>query len=444
MGALTGGDRRDGATRRRRRRRQADLRADAPAGRACARTGRTSTSGTWTACAGPPTGAALVVVETLSNPNLAVADLPAICEVAHAAGARVLVDNTVATPVNCRPLEWGADMVMHSATKYLNGHSDVLAGVAAGPEALMSEVRTSALELGATLSPDSAWLVRRGIRTLHLRVERAGQNAMRIAEFLEAHPRVIRVVYPGLASHPAYDVARRILDGYGAMLAFEVEGGRPAGEAVMDRVRLCVRATSLGGVETCVSHPASTSHRQLTEAELDGAGHPSRRPPPGGRDRGRQRSDRGPRAGASVTPERRVSPWWMLLPALLFVLNFIGGLTQDTGDRANAVYDLVDPRRVGCDRGGAGRVRGARGAPLGAADRRDARDPARAAPRGARDGRDRARRDPGVRGGARPDLQRRRAAGDRADPQPARRPTSGSPSRWPCSCSSSWRLSPRS
>ena len=217
-------------------------------------------------------GAALVVVETLSNPNLAVADLPAICEVAHDVGARVLVDNTVATPVNCRPLEWGADAVMHSATKYLNGHSDVLAGVAAGREALMSEVRTSALELGATLSPDSAWLVRRGIRTLHLRVERAGQNAMRIAEFLEAHPRVIRVVYPGLASHPAYDVARRILDGYGAMLAFEVEGGRPAGEAVMDRVRLCVRATSLGGVETCVSHPASTSHRQLTDAELEGAG----------------------------------------------------------------------------------------------------------------------------------------------------------------------------
>jgi methionine-gamma-lyase len=217
-------------------------------------------------------GAALVVVETLSNPNLAVADLPAICEVAHAAGARVLVDNTVATPVNCRPLEWGADMVTHSATKYLNGHSDVLAGVAAGPEPLMAEIRTLALELGATLSPDSAWLVRRGIRTLHLRVERASQNAMRIAELLEAHPRVRRVVYPGLPSHPAHDVARRILDGFGAMLAFEVEGGRPAGEAVMDRVRLCLRATSLGGVETCVSHPASTSHRQLSDAELEAAG----------------------------------------------------------------------------------------------------------------------------------------------------------------------------
>jgi cystathionine beta-lyase/cystathionine gamma-synthase len=217
-------------------------------------------------------GAALVVVETLSNPNLAVADLPAVCEAAHAGGARVLVDNTVATPINCRPLEWGADMVMHSATKYLNGHSDVLAGVTAGSEELMAQVRTLELELGATLAPDSAWLVRRGIRTLHLRVERACHNAMRIAEFLEGHPRVTRVVYPGLASHPAHDVARRILDGFGAMLAFEVDGGRAGGEAVMDGVELCLRATSLGGTETCVSHPASTSHRQLSEAELGAAG----------------------------------------------------------------------------------------------------------------------------------------------------------------------------
>jgi methionine-gamma-lyase len=217
-------------------------------------------------------GRALVVVETLSNPNLAVADLPAICEIAHAAGARVLVDNTVATPVNCRPLEWGADMVVHSATKYLNGHSDALAGVAAGPAALIAEVHTASLELGATLSPDSAWLVRRGMRTLHLRVERACQNALRLAGFLEAHPNVTRVVYPGLPSHPAHDVARRILDGFGAMLAFEVDGGRSGGEAVMDAVKVCLRATSLGGVETCVSHPASTSHRQLTESELEQAG----------------------------------------------------------------------------------------------------------------------------------------------------------------------------
>jgi cystathionine beta-lyase/cystathionine gamma-synthase len=110
------------------------------------------------------------------------------------------------------------------------------------------------------------------MRTLHVRVERACQNALRVAEFLESHARVARVVYPGLPSHPAHDVARRILNGFGGMLAFEVEGGRAAGEAVMDAVKLCLRATSLGGVETCVSHPASTSHRQLSEEELEQAG----------------------------------------------------------------------------------------------------------------------------------------------------------------------------
>jgi len=209
-------------------------------------------------------GRALVVVETLSNPNLAVADLPAICEIAHAAGARVLVDNTVATPVNCRPLEWGADMVMHSATKYLNGHSDVLAGVAAGPAALIEDVHTASLELGATLSPDSAWLVRRGIRTLHLRVERACQNAMRVAEFLEAHSRVTRVVYPGLPSHPAHAVARRILDGFGGMLAFEVDGGEAGVRAFLEGLRCFSLAESLGGVESLVAHPATMTHASMS------------------------------------------------------------------------------------------------------------------------------------------------------------------------------------
>jgi methionine-gamma-lyase len=217
-------------------------------------------------------GAALVVCETVSNPSLAVADIPAVAEVAHAAGARVVVDNTIATPIGCRPLEHGADLVFHSATKYLNGHSDVLAGVAAGPAELIGRLAERSLELGATLAPDSAWLVRRGVRTLHLRVERAAANAMAIATFLEGHPRVRRVMYPGLPSHPSHDVARRILRSFGGLMSFEVEGGRPGGEAVMDRVELCLRATSLGGLETCISHPASTSHRQLSAAELADAG----------------------------------------------------------------------------------------------------------------------------------------------------------------------------
>ena len=217
-------------------------------------------------------GAALVVCETVSNPSLAVADIPAVAEVVHAAGARLVVDNTIATPIGCRPLEYGADLVFHSATKYLNGHSDVLAGVAAGSAELIGSLAERSLDLGATLAPDSAWLVRRGIRTLHMRVERASENAMAIATFLEGHPRVRRVLYPGLPSHPSHDVARRILDIFGGLMSFEVEGGRPGGEAVMDRVELCMRATSLGGLETCISHPASTSHRQLSAAELAEAG----------------------------------------------------------------------------------------------------------------------------------------------------------------------------
>ncbi len=217
-------------------------------------------------------GAAMLVVETVSNPHLAVADLPALAGIAHAAGAKLVVDNTIATPINCRPLEHGADLVFHPATKYLNGHSDVLGGVAAGPADLIGELAERSLDLGATLSPDSAWLVRRGIRTLHLRLERASANAAAIAAFLHAHPRVRRVLYPGLPSHPSHEVACRILDGFGGLMSFEVDGGRPGGEAVMDRVALCLRATSLGGVETCISHPASTSHRQLTAAELEQAG----------------------------------------------------------------------------------------------------------------------------------------------------------------------------
>jgi methionine-gamma-lyase len=217
-------------------------------------------------------GAALLVCETLANPHLAVADLPELALLAHAAGARLLVDNTVATPLGCRPLEHGADLVVHSATKFLNGHSDVLAGVAAGPHALVEQLVRRSWDTGATLAPDSAWLVRRGLKTLHLRLERATQNAAEIARFLERHPAVAGVRYPGLASHPQHALARRLLDCFGAMLAFEVRGGRAAGERVMDRVQVCLRATSLGGVDTVLSHPASTSHRQLSADELRAAG----------------------------------------------------------------------------------------------------------------------------------------------------------------------------
>jgi cystathionine beta-lyase/cystathionine gamma-synthase len=217
-------------------------------------------------------GAALVVVETVSNPQLAVADIAEVAAVAHAAGARVLVDNTVATPLGCRPLDLGADLVAHSATKYLNGHSDALAGVLAGSAELIGEVARRALDSGATMSPDTAWLVRRGLRTLHLRLERSAQNAAAVAAFLAAHPRVPTVRYPGLPSDPQHSTATRVLRSYGGMVTFDVDGGQRAAEATMDGCRLILRATSLGGVESTLSHPASTSHRQLSPVELRVAG----------------------------------------------------------------------------------------------------------------------------------------------------------------------------
>ncbi len=246
-------------------------------------------------------------------------------------GARLVVDNTIATPIGCRPLEHGADLVFHSATKYLNGHSDVLAGVAAGPADLIARLAERSLDLGATLAPDSAWLVRRGIRTLHLRLERASAERRR-------HRRV-----PGRASAcapralpgpPLAPLPRgRLPHPRRLRRPADVRGrGRPAGgEAVMDRVALCLRATSLGGVETCISHPASTSHRQLSAAQLERGRHRRGRPAADGRLRGRRRPDRRPGAGASLTdaPAPRLSPWWMLAPALLFIANFIGGLRHE-------------------------------------------------------------------------------------------------------------------
>ena len=178
----------------------------------------------------------------------------------------------MATPLGCRPLEHGADLVAHSATKYLNGHSDALAGVVAGNAELMAQIAERALDAGATISPDTAYLVRRGMRTLDLRLERASANALTIARMLDRHPNVNRVRYPGLEHDRAHAVSLRVLNTHGALLAFDVDGGEREAGAVMDACRLCLRATSLGGVETTISHPATTSHLQLDEAELAAAG----------------------------------------------------------------------------------------------------------------------------------------------------------------------------
>ena len=209
-------------------------------------------------------------VETMANPGFPLADLPALA--ATKRDGLLMVDNTFASPVLCRPLELGADLVCESATKYLNGHHDVMAGVVAGSRELVAAVRAHQIQVGSVLDPFPAFLVRRGLKTLPLRIERSSLNALAAARFLEGHAKVSQVLYAGLASYPQYELALRQLGDSGGMLAFELAGGREAGERFMDALRLCGRATSLGGVDTVLHHPASTSHRQYSPDQLAAAG----------------------------------------------------------------------------------------------------------------------------------------------------------------------------
>jgi methionine-gamma-lyase len=208
--------------------------------------------------------------ETIVNPGLPMADLAKIA--ATKGDGLFVVDNTFASPALCRPLEHGADLVCESATKYLNGHHDVTAGAVAGSRELVERARLHLVDTGGELDPFQAFLVRRGLKTLTLRMERHSANALALARFLEGHPGVERVWYAGLETYPQYELALRQLDDSGGMLAFEARGGRAGAEAVMDALELAVRATSLGGVDTVVSHPASTSHRQLNEEQLAAVG----------------------------------------------------------------------------------------------------------------------------------------------------------------------------
>ncbi|HET9030900.1 MAG TPA: aminotransferase class I/II-fold pyridoxal phosphate-dependent enzyme [Candidatus Aquilonibacter sp.] len=199
----------------------------------------------------------LVMLETPSNPLLGITDIGAAARVAHARGALVTVDNTIATPVNQRPLDHGADVVLHSATKYLGGHSDLIAGVAAGSRALIDRIWDTSHILGATLGPIDAWLLLRGLRTLEMRVQRHNDNALALARHLAEHPRVARVYYPGLASHDGHEVARRQMTGFGGLLSFEVDGSFDDARRVIDKLRLVASAVSLGGVESLIAQPAA-------------------------------------------------------------------------------------------------------------------------------------------------------------------------------------------
>jgi cystathionine beta-lyase/cystathionine gamma-synthase len=220
----------------------------------------------------------VVYAETLANPTTAVADLPALAEIAAEAGALLVVDSTLAPPVVCRPLEHGADLVLHSATKYIGGHSDVTGGVVTGRPELISRIRAVRIDTGSSLAPDEAFLLRRGLETLPVRMRRQCSTAMVFAATLARHPAVARVDYPGLDSHPGHEVARRLFDAgpegtrFGAIVTVTPHGGREAGMAFADRLRIAQLATSLGGTHTKVSHAASTTHRQLDSAALAAAG----------------------------------------------------------------------------------------------------------------------------------------------------------------------------
>jgi cystathionine beta-lyase/cystathionine gamma-synthase len=216
--------------------------------------------------------------ETIANPTTAVADLPNIAVVCREAGVPLVVDSTFASPAVCRPLQWGADAVMHSATKYMGGHSDVTGGVVVGDVALLTRIRAARIDLGGILGPDEAFLLHRGLATLPVRVARHCATAFTVAEALADHPRVERIDYPGLPSHPQHELAGKLFDAgpegrrYGGILTITPGGDRSAGLAFCDALRVGAVATSLGGVHTVVSHVASTTHRQMDDAALAVAG----------------------------------------------------------------------------------------------------------------------------------------------------------------------------
>jgi cystathionine beta-lyase/cystathionine gamma-synthase len=220
----------------------------------------------------------IVWAETLANPTMAVADLPALAEAAHEAGALLVVDSTFATPVVCRPLEHGADLVVHSATKYIGGHSDATGGVVVGRSGLIGPVRAVRIHTGGVLGPDEAFLLRRGLETLPLRVRRQCDTAAHLAAAVARHPQVARVDYPGLPDHRGHETARRLFDAgpegtrFGAIVTITPYGGHAAGMALADGLRLALVATSLGGTHTVAGHIASTTHRQMDPAALAAAG----------------------------------------------------------------------------------------------------------------------------------------------------------------------------
>ncbi len=215
----------------------------------------------------------LIWLETPSNPLIKITDLSAVSKIGKEAGIPVGVDSTFATPVFLRPLELGADIVMHSTTKYLSGHNQIIGGaVVVNDKGIYDRLKFIQKTIGAVNSPFDAWLTLLGIKTLHLRMYRHDQTGLRIAKFLEDHPKVSRVSYPGLKSHPQYEIAKREMSGYGGMLSFELKGGIPSGKALMNQVQLCGLAESLGSVESMITHPATMTHAEVPADERNARG----------------------------------------------------------------------------------------------------------------------------------------------------------------------------
>jgi methionine-gamma-lyase len=217
-------------------------------------------------------GASLVLCESISNPTLDVTDLPTVGEIAREHGAQLLVDATFASPICQRALELGADLVMHSATKFLGGHSDLTAGVIAGSAPALEPIWAWRKRAGGCLDPQAAWLLGRGLATLALRVRAQERGAQKLAEFLAGHRAVTRVLYPGLPSHPTHELAGRLLNGFGSMVSFELAGGDEAALRFVRRLELVIDAPSLGGVESLVSLPRFMSHAHISDAQRRAAG----------------------------------------------------------------------------------------------------------------------------------------------------------------------------
>jgi cystathionine beta-lyase/cystathionine gamma-synthase len=216
----------------------------------------------------------VIFLESPVNPTCRVLELSSLQNLAHNEGIALVIDSTLASPVNCRPLEHGVDVVIHSATKYLNGHHDILCGVVCGSEPFIDEVRRKMMVWGQAPDPFACWLLERGLKTLDVRVRRQNENAMRIAEWCSKRKEIAKVHYPGLPSHPDHAIAKTLLDGFGGMMAIELKGGGAATQKFINALQLFIHAASLGGVDSLVVEPRYSSHEHMSSEERARIGIP--------------------------------------------------------------------------------------------------------------------------------------------------------------------------